>query len=523
MSFITEHRVSRGHFAVVTAAFALVLLALLATAVRAQAAEVLYWDNYSTNPDSIGFANPDGSGGGALNLTGSAIEGPEGIAYDSVTNRLFVANEEGGPNGQITAINLDGSGAHPFTAPGAPIEEPEGITVDPVTRMIYWINTEPDTISWARLDGSAGGTLNTTGANVNGGFRLALDPVAQRVYWGTSNVPAGIYFADVNNTGGGSLDTTGATTPLGASGIAVDPASGRVYWTENSAETISFANLNNTGGGDVNTAGATFDEPYGLAFDPTLGKFYWGNYGKGAERTGAIGFSFLAGGGGGIDIAAAPSNGVQDPLVLKSPTGTAAPAVTRDAKVRAQLTCSQGSWGADFSGSFVYQAPRTFAYQWTNNGVAVPGATAATLLTTAPGSYACVVTATNQTGSASQTSLATPVTASKLKLTVKKKAKVKAGRVATFKVQAVNQGDLEASKAKVCAKLSKKAKKGLKAPKCATFGKANAAGKRIAKLKVKTRKTASGSYKLTLQVKGSAGKAAKVKVVVAQSKAKKKK
>lgn len=518
MSFATQHRVSRRHFAV--AAFAFVLLALLATAVRAQAAEVLYWDNYRSDPDSIGFANPDGSGGGALNLAGSAIDSPEGIAYDSVTNRLFVAGEDDA-TGQITAVNLDGSGARPFSAPGAPIEEPEGITVDPIARTIYWINTESDSISWARLDGSAGGTLNTSGATVEGGFRLALDPVAGRVYWGSDSSPEGIFFANLNNTGGGSINTAGATTPVGASGIAVDPAAGRVYWTESSSETVSFANLNNTGGGDVNTAGAAFNQPYGLAIDPTFGKIYWGNYGNEAVRTNAIGFGLLAGGGGAISIAAAPSNGVQDPIVLKSPAGTGPPVVT---KTLSHLACSQGSWGADFPGSFVYRAPRTFAYQWTNNGVAIPGATAATLATTAPGSYACVVTAVNQTGSAAQTSAATAITASKVRLTAKRKATVKPGGVATFKLQALNQGDLEATNARVCAKVPKKARKALRAPKCRAFKPVAGGGKATATLRIKAKpQAASGTYKVTFQVKGSAGLATKAKISVTEPKPKPKK
>jgi DNA-binding beta-propeller fold protein YncE len=524
MSLVITPRSLGRHVAVLAATSALILLALLAIAGRAQAAETLYWDNFSANPDSISFANIDGSGGGALNLGAIELESPEGMALDPATNRLFVANP--GKN-QVDFVNLDGSGAGVFSAPGAPVAEPEGIAVDAVARTIYWSNAETKTIAWARLDGSAGGVLNTTGATIESIRRIAVDPVGGRVYWGsnvnTIGVPSTIGYANVNNTGGGELNIAGATPPDLISGLSVDPAGGRLYWVDANLEIVSFASLSGAGNGDVDTTGAAFNGPWGLALDPALGKLYWGNEENGVERTNAIGVGLLAGGGGGITLATAPVNTPQDPLVLKSPTGTTAPAVTRDAKVRSQLTCSQGSWAADYSGSFVYQAPHTFAYRWTNNGVAVPGATAPTLLTTVPGSYACVVTATNQTGSASQTSLATPVTASKLKLTVKKKAKVKAGRVATFKVQAVNQGDLEASKAKVCAKLSKKAKKGLKAPKCATFGKANAAGKRIAKLKVKTRKTARGSYKLTLQVKGSAGKAAKVKVVVAQSKAKWKK
>ncbi|MDX6605194.1 MAG: hypothetical protein QOF23_1703, partial [Solirubrobacterales bacterium] len=71
----------------------------------------MYWDNYSAGgPASVSVANIDGSGGGALSLAGVEFEGPEGMAIDTVTNRLFVATSRPG-NGQITIINLDGSGA----------------------------------------------------------------------------------------------------------------------------------------------------------------------------------------------------------------------------------------------------------------------------------------------------------------------------------------------------------------------------------------------------------------------------
>ncbi len=522
MNLVSERWVPRRSLVAVSVAFALVLTAPLAIAVRAQAAETLYWDNYSATPTSISFADTTGSGGGALNLTGSAIEHPEGMAYDTVTNRLFVANDGGPGPSQIAFINLDGSGAGTFSAPGAVFKEPEGVVVDPVTRMIYWLNTEgTDSIGFAKLDGSAAGLLNTSGATLEGGYRLALDPVAGRVYWANS-APTGITvsYANVNGSGGGNLNIAGASPTTSASGIAVDPAGGRVYWINDNAKTISYANLNGSGGGNVNIAGATFKGPYGLALDPAAGKLYWGNYGLGEVRTGAIGFASLAGGGGGISPVTAPVNGPQDPVVLKSPSGTGVPAVTREAKTPSLLGCSQGSWGADYAGSFVYQAPRTFAYQWTKEGAAISGATATTLQTTTPGSYACVVTAANQAGSASQTSGAVTVTASKVKLKTKKKARVQPGGVATFKVTALNQGNLVATKARVCAKVPKKAKKDLKAPKCKKLGKLTAGGKRTATLKFKLSDSASGTYKVTFQVKGSAGKSAKAKILVTEPKKK---
>jgi DNA-binding beta-propeller fold protein YncE len=522
----TERRDPRRRIALGSGLLALLVVAMLAIAARAQATENIYWDNYEGSPVSVSVADISGSGGGVLNIAGSVIEEPEGMAYDSVTNRLFVANSGGPGKGQITFINLDGSGAGVFSAPGAPVEEPEGVTLDPVTRMIYWINVSttagPDTISWAKLDGSAGGVLNTTGATLEGAFRIAVDPVGGKVYWGNNPTvgPHSISFANANNTGGGgNLSLTGATPPEDITGIVVDPAGGRVYWLDDTGQRISFASLAGGGGGDVNMTGSVFAQPFGLAFDPSIGRLYWGNYNAGSTvPTNAIGFVNLGGGGGGISPTTAPVAGPQDPVILKSPTGTGAPAVARSKSSRAALTCSTGAWAADLPGSLVYQAPRTFAYQWTRNAKPIGGAIAAAFTAKSPGSYGCIVTAANQTGSAAQTSGGLNVKASKLKLTTKKKAKVHPGGVATFKVKAVNQGDLKSKNAKVCVKLPKAAKGDLKAPKCKSLGKVKSRGKKTATLKINVGKDAVGTYKVTFTVHGSAGKSAKSKIVVAAPK-----
>ncbi|MDQ3726405.1 MAG: PKD domain-containing protein [Actinomycetota bacterium] len=496
----------------------LALVALAAFAARAQAAETIYWNNYGDNPDTIGFANIDGSGGGELNLSGIALEGPEGMAYDSVTNRLFVAADSSGTDGQIIAVNADGSGASVFTAPGAPVNEPEGITLDPATRTVYWINTKTgsESLAWALLDGSAGGVINSAGASLQSSYRLALDPIAGRLYWGTNAGGGAIQFANLNGTGGGTLDISGAPAPSGSiEGIAVDPAGNRVYWLSDGTESLSFASLSGGGGGTVNWTGLPVNSPWGLAFDPSLGRLYWGNESNGEDRIGAFGFANLAGGGGGINIATAPVANPQDPVILKSPTPTGAPAIARNAKARAELACSAGGWGSDYPGSFVYQAPRSLSYRWTLNGMTVAGATAATHTATLPGSYVCTVTATNQVGSAEQSSALVKVAPPRVKLVVKKKAKAQPGQVVTFKVRAKNQGDLTTvKKVRVCVKLPKAAKADLKAPKCKVLGKVKSQGKKATKLKIKVGPDAGGTYKVKFRVKGSFGKTAKSKIVV---------
>jgi DNA-binding beta-propeller fold protein YncE len=513
MRLVSERRDPR-RLAWVSATIALALVALLAFSARAQAAETLYWNNYGD--DTLAFANVDGSGGGPLNLSGVALDGPEGMAYDSVTNRIYVASENGGPDGEIVYVNLDGSGAAVLATPGVTVNNPEGLVLDPATRTLYWVNggATPEAIGWAKLDGSAAGLLNTTGAIVDSPYRLTLDPVAGRVYWGNVGGGSGISYANVDNSGGGDLSLAGATPPNDISGLAVVPSEGRIYWIDTNR--VSYASLTGGGGGDLNLTGGVFNAPYGLSIDPVTGKVYWANYSNGENRIGAIGVGSLSGGGGGLNIATAPVDGPQDPLLLKSPTGTAAPEVTRNPKMRSELTCSQGAWAADLPGSFVYQAPRSIAYQWTRNGSPIGGATASTFVASTPGSYACTVTATNHTGSAAQASTAAKVKAAKVKLGVKKKAKAQPGQVVTFKVRAKNQGDLKTKKARVCVKLPKSAKGELtvKGPKCKPLGKVKAKGKKAAKLRVEVDPSAEGAYQLKFQVKGAPGKAVKSRIVV---------
>ncbi|MFL5873718.1 MAG: hypothetical protein ACJ75T_09645 [Solirubrobacterales bacterium] len=502
--------------------FALVaLLVALMAGGRARAAETLYWDNYGDDPDTIGFANIDGNGGGQLNTGSEAVESPEGMAYDTVTNRFFVTTGTGAGR-HILAINADGSGATTFAPPGAPVAEPEGVAINPATRTIYWANTKTGatSIAWANLDGSGGGTLNTSGASVeNPCCRIAVDPVGGRVYW--VNSPSGsntISFANSNNTGGGGqLNLTGSTVEPGGEGVVVDSAAGRVYFLGaiGVEEGIGYASVNGSGAGNVALAGATMKTAWGLAFDPAFNRLYWGNEGNAEVRTNAIGFVNLSGSGGGVSIATAPVANPQDPVILKSPLAAGAPGVTRNPTHPAELTCSTGSWGADSPGGFVYQAPRTFAYLWTINGT-VLGSGPERITASKSGSYACTVTATNQIGSATQTSAPISVKATKVKLSTKKKGSGKPGKPVTFQVKAVNQGDIDArSSTRICVKLPKASKADLKTPKCKKLGPLNGHAKKTVKIRVKVKPGADeGTAKLSFLVKGAAGKTAKSKIVV---------
>ena len=110
--------------------------------------------------------------------------------------------------GQITRDRPRRHRCRSVRCSGRPDRRDRRGSLNPATRTIYWINTAPETISWAFLDGSAGGVLNTSG-KVDA-YRLALDPVAGRVYWFDRTTKT-IRYANTDNSGGGALNIAGAT------------------------------------------------------------------------------------------------------------------------------------------------------------------------------------------------------------------------------------------------------------------------------------------------------------------------
>ena len=185
-------------------------------------------------------------------------------------------------------------------------------------------------------------------------------------------------------------------------GVALDPTAGRIYWGNASGHEISFANLNGTGGGDLNIDKTKVSGPTGVALDPTTGTVYWTSYVKHE-----IWFAHLDGTGiTKVSPGPAYGDGPEYLAVLEVPRSVAAPAVTGGSVVAAQLACSIGTWRGDLSASFVYRAPRSFAYQWTRNGANIPAATKSSYTATLAGRYRCRVSATNAAGTATRTSAA---------------------------------------------------------------------------------------------------------------------
>jgi DNA-binding beta-propeller fold protein YncE len=505
---------SRHRLTWLVGAIALVSCALLGVAARAHASETIYWDNY--NFGNVAFANIDGTGGAKLDVSETEIESPEGMAFDPATGLIYIASSQ---NDEIDWVSIHG-GSGILKTGAAPVADPRGIAVDLANQMVYWGNSSGvEAIGYASAQNTGvGGALNATGSESEGVSRIALDPVAGRVYWLTQTGPTdgGISYANLDGSGGGFMPVAPAEMAEGLTGVVVDPAAQRLYvqGEQGSEERLFWLSLVGLGGGVVDRTNAAMEEPYGLAFDPSIGRFYWGNYDSELGVPAAIGTATLApGGGGGINITAPVVEGPQDPIVLKSPTAITAPQVTASGTA---LNCSTGAWSQDYVGSYVYGAPESYGYQWSKDGQSIAGATGTTLNATASGSYACSVTATNQFGSAAQTSagytvtIAPPVTPASFALASasRKKVKVAAGKAAVLSLTLKNAGGTASSSSKVCVKLTKKAKKakkGLIAPKCAAVAALAPGASKKVTLKVKTKSGAKGTYKFSVVVSGASG------------------
>lgn len=320
-------------------------------------------------------------------------------------------------------------------------QTPAEVAINPAGGTIYWADTAAGTIRVASLSGGAAQTLYTEPAGAEP-VGIAINAAAGRLYWtdaGTGKVQEG-------STAGGGTSTTLFTEPAGAkptglavnsgstgtlywtdsgsgairvgalkagavastlyeqagaepSGLAVDGPAGTLLWTDAASNAIESAPL--AGGGTVSTlysepAGA---KPRGLALDTASSSVYWANSGSGELRV-----SSISGGGVQQTLFSGEAEPVF-PAVLAAPVGTGIPKIAGHYEAGNTLTCGTGHWAGNMPGANYYAAPQSYAYQWSREGVAIEGASAATYAPPSEGSYTCTSTASNAGGASSQTSV----------------------------------------------------------------------------------------------------------------------
>jgi hypothetical protein len=418
------------------------------------AAGRIYWT--SNGDDKIKRAPLDGSGPAAVHYGSDPAHGvsdPVGLTIDPAAGWLYWSQDEWdnqlGVVGKIRRAPLDGSGPV-VTLYGRPwdgVFYPSALVVDPTAP-----GAPPE-----RLD------LGDTGRATVGRWlrdllsRWSTTPVGPpgRIYWVDSGT---IYWAPL--TGGGVPHTLYAAGYV--NDLVIDAAAGRIDWPSYAARALQGAPLDGRGPiGTLYDGSRGVSGAGGAAIDPnpadpgparlevadterfaigawlrdvfsgpsaSPGLIYWGN---GPSTTGGqplnpndnrIRRAPLDGSGPFEDLYDSANDGVSQPralALLRAPLGTGPPTISypfllpdedfqfgggHSGPLNRELSCSRGAWAPDLPSSHLYRAPRTFAYQWRLGGNDIPGANAARYTPTAPGSYACRVTATNQAGGATQTS-----------------------------------------------------------------------------------------------------------------------
>jgi hypothetical protein len=369
----------------------------------ALAGDTVYWGDLFSN--KLAFADLHSGGSNVLDVGAAPVLGPFAVTIDAAAGRIYWLNSDANPRGAIEFANLDGSDPHELNVGDATVSFPLGIAVEPGAGRVWWTNNGDNTIAFAKTDNSGvGKDLKVGDATVDRPAGIAVDPAAGRVYWANTKIGASesIAFAQTDDSGVGKDLAIGNAVVKGPFGVAVDPVAGRVYWANTDDNTIQFAKTDDSGVGDKLAVGnATVVEPGGVAIDPTSGTVYWTN-GIGAAR---VSFARADGMSSGDLVMGAPNgSSAGAPALLFSPRPSASPLVTGGSVAGSVLSCTQGSWAPDFVASFLYQAPQSFAYQWSRDGTDIPGATQSTVTAGSAGSYRCRVTARNHAGAADQTS-----------------------------------------------------------------------------------------------------------------------
>ena len=385
----------------------------------------IYWSNYSDN--TIRGAPLDGSGHAAILYSSPQVANPAGVTVDPASRRIYWCNNDYNNPAICRGWLAGGGGVEVLYDSTDGVTGPTSVAIDPAAGRIYWSDSAAAAICGGPIAGGAMfSTLYSFAWGVTGPNGVAIDPAAGRIYW-SSYVDSTIRGAPL--TAGGTVQTLygwadGVRKP---SLIAIDPGpdgpdrpeivdpggfevvswvKDRLLWIRNlissqpavPSQRIYWPNGQTTRGGEQR--------------DPDDNKI------RAAPLAGS----------GTVDVLYT-FNQLGTPLsfptalaLLRAPIGTGAPIVGvaidlfedhvggwrvgggHSGSLYQRLSCSRGSWAPDLVGSFLYRAPQSYSYQWRLNGTDIAGGTGRSHSPSAPGNYACRVTATNPAGYAVQTS-----------------------------------------------------------------------------------------------------------------------
>ena len=196
---------------------------------------------------------------------------PHGIAVDTASGKLYIANAQG----QVQRLNLDGSGFESHLIPN--LSAPQGVAIDTARgeSLLDRSGAGPTGERW--MAQTEKNVVTGLGTPANLSISIApvevLIPQSQRppIYWQTAS---------------GLQSLTGATVESfpqavqNATGIAVDAASDKIYWIEKTGDRSGRIRSADLDGGNVRLVAELTSVPMGIAVDGANGKLYitngWG-------------------------------------------------------------------------------------------------------------------------------------------------------------------------------------------------------------------------------------------------------
>lgn len=195
-------------------------------------------------------------------VSGLSPQNSYGVIVDTVTNTLYISDYSGGT---ISSANTDGSNFKTFRSG---LENPMGIAIDYEENKIYW--TTNDAIQRANLDDDSPTQKETFASGIaNDPEGVAIDHENRRIYW--SCYDGGLWRKNLNGTGETVLipDVDGGSVVV---------AEGRIFYDEYVTGGDIHIKSANLDGGDIKTIATGVSRlTYGLAYDYTNGKIYWGD------------------------------------------------------------------------------------------------------------------------------------------------------------------------------------------------------------------------------------------------------
>jgi PKD repeat protein len=183
----------------------------------------------------------------------SGLPGPDGLAIDYATNRLYWDTDDGIQRADIS--NSDVNQKEDFVT-GQADGDPEGVSIDPAHNKLYWINYNGGL--WMKnLDGTGETEIIP---DVEGGSTLVI---GNRIYFDQWVATGDIHLKSANLDGTAiSLLTTGISRVV--FGIGYESESNKIFWGDRSVGRIKRADLD---GSNIETwYESTGSSPRGIVF-----------------------------------------------------------------------------------------------------------------------------------------------------------------------------------------------------------------------------------------------------------------